>query len=185
MCDRLVHQWTTIEAILSVSSIRYRHSQLMAAYGTELIDRSGDRTACLPPVGWRQALRQRESNNESHRTPCVTQKSQVIRGPDAESACGDGSTFDPVYRTERRLFPLIGYVRHTDTFFLLQLWHNSMFTPPCRQGVCIWIVMLLIRLPIFMYTTSPHPHPQVDSHFPFKSTKLPAHLSTILVLTDL
>jgi hypothetical protein len=32
-----------IKAILSVSSIRYRHSQLTAVHGTDLADRSGNR----------------------------------------------------------------------------------------------------------------------------------------------
>jgi hypothetical protein len=64
---------------------------------------------------------------------------------------------------ERWLCPLAGYMHDADSslsFFLspsLSLsWHDIllMTTPPCRQGYCMKIVMLLIRLPILMYTTT-------------------------------
>jgi hypothetical protein len=172
-----------IEAILSVSLIRYRYSRVTAVHSTDFADQSGNPMTCSPPDAWRQAFGQIKLNNKSHNTPHVAQQSRDIWGPDAESGCGDRSIVDPVYRTERWLCPLTGCMRDTDSSPSFN--QLLMTTPPCRQGYCMEIVMLLIRLPILMYTTTSPSHPQVDSHFPIEQIMLPIRPPTILVFVDL
>jgi hypothetical protein len=109
--DRITRQWIAIEAILSVSSIGYRHSQLIAVHGTDLAEWSGNRTPRLPSIGWCQAFGQHELNDNSCSTPHAMQESRDIWKLDTESTCGDRSIFDPVNRMEGRLYPLAGYMR--------------------------------------------------------------------------
>jgi hypothetical protein len=170
-------------AILSVDRIRYRYSQLVTIHSIDVANRSGDRIARRPLGDWCQSLCRHGTNHKSRSTLCATQKSRNSRMPHTESACGHGMRRKGDHIPPDRMYAQHGQqIYSTICFSSLSTTRPTDYTSMLSGALyAFWHTDL--RLHVFMYIASPHPHPQVIYLFHIEPAMLLPRLSTILVLT--